>query len=594
METPWMRVAEALLGTREERGAVENPKIIEMLRLAGHGWVKDDETPWSAAFVGACLTLSGYANSGRTFALSFLDFGLPLDKPRRGCIAVFSRGGRDSGFGHAGFYEREQGDTIFVHGGNQTGEDEEEVSVKGYHRDRLLSFRWPEETAPLPDDTDLPTILDLAPDEAPIHLLAPDLADTGGEAAETDMEDAMEINGAMALDAVTEGGADGADDPAAFAALAMAAALPPARLAKLHNEFSRLNAFVAKWEGGFVNNPRDPGGATKYGITRATLARWRGKAVSVADVRNLTRKEADAIFRANYYDVVQGDYLPVQAAAVTYNGAVLHGPNRSVRFLQQAMNTLGIRVDGRSISVDGGMGAQTLAGARKANSLALANAYLNNQERFLRGLSTFKTFGKGWINRVNATRTFVRSLATVAPPAPNPEPAPAPALAAQVAALDIRLDALEAALERIEAALEGGGAEASAGIESAAALRMANAATGTPAGSGERIASVIEALQRAGLVKTGSGLTPVNAALGETVGGALDGKKTVLGTVGLLATTLLPQLGALFPSLAPLAGAIQDAAPTLLPLAAALTGWGVLGKIDKWMNEQSIRRELDV
>ena len=53
--------------------------------------------------------------------------------------------------------------------------------------------------------------------------------------------------------------------------------------------------FIAKWEGGFVNDPRDPGGATNMGITIATLSSWRGTPVTVQDVRNLTKQEARQI-----------------------------------------------------------------------------------------------------------------------------------------------------------------------------------------------------------------------------------------------------------------------------------------------------------
>jgi hypothetical protein len=107
-------------------------------------------------------------------------------------------------------------------------------------------------------------------------------------------------------------------------------------------------------------------------------------------------------------------------------------------------------------------------------------------------------------------------------------------------------------------------------------------------------------------------LTPVNAALGQTVGRMLNGRKTGIGVAGLIATTLLPIF---FPQLAPIAAVVQAAggsvtdviaggggealikqAPMAVqswggsitevaqPLFAALTGWGVLGKLDKWFS----------
>jgi lysozyme len=84
------------------------------------------------------------------------------------------------------------------------------------------------------------------------------------------------------------------------------------------------------------------------------------------------------------------------------------------------------------------------------------------------------------------------------------------------------------------------------------------------------------------IVPTTTELTPVNGALGPMIGKLLDGKKTGLGTVGLLLTTLLPQLVTLIPAIGPVAGFINAAAPVLIPIFTALTGWGALGKVDKW------------
>lgn len=102
--------------------------------------------------------------------------------------------------------------------------------------------------------------------------------------------------------------------------------------------------------------------------------------------------------------------------------------------------------------------------------------------------------------------------------------------------------------------------------------------------------------------KPATPLTPVNAALGETIGKALNGRKTGIGILGLLATSILPMF---FPELVPIAAAVKGVAAAggdliqqvpihdqatwggsivevAKPIFAALTGWGVLGKLDKW------------
>lgn len=171
MSSPWLTIAESLVGITEKRGSVDNPKILEMSRLCGHGWVRDDETPWCAAFVGACLKLSGFKNSGALNARSYLHFGRRLKRPEKGCIVVFWRKKKSGPYGHVAFFDHKQGNSIYVLGGNQSGGGSEAVNVKAYPKGRVLGYFWPTETGPLPDQTSLPTILQLAPDQAPGHLL---------------------------------------------------------------------------------------------------------------------------------------------------------------------------------------------------------------------------------------------------------------------------------------------------------------------------------------------------------------------------------------------------------------------------------------
>gem|GEM_PF-6374819 len=74
--------------------------------------------------------------------------------------------------------------------------------------------------------------------------------------------------------------------------------------------FSACLAHVLASEGGYVDHTKDPGGATNMGITLATLQEWRGRPIAKTDVRDLTRDEAAAIYRAKYWNKVKGDDLP--------------------------------------------------------------------------------------------------------------------------------------------------------------------------------------------------------------------------------------------------------------------------------------------
>ena len=111
--------------------------------------------------------------------------------------------------------------------------------------------------------------------------------------------------------------------------------------------FARCLDIVLAAEGGYVDNPLDAGGATNMGITRATLARWRGVVpasdLPKAEVRALTRAEAAAIYEARYWRRVAGPELPAGLDLALFDYAVNSGPVRAVKTLQTA---LGVVADG--------------------------------------------------------------------------------------------------------------------------------------------------------------------------------------------------------------------------------------------------------
>ncbi|WP_457647382.1 holin-associated N-acetylmuramidase [Profundibacter sp.] len=126
-------------------------------------------------------------------------------------------------------------------------------------------------------------------------------------------------------------------------------------------------------EGGFVNDPDDPGGATKYGVTIGTLRRLgldktNDGRVTVADVRALTRTDAEKIFIKHYYRRPRIDRLPEPLRATVFDMYVNAGSN-AVKILQRLLRKMG-----HDISVDGAIGPETIAAAKAA--YAEADAYL--------------------------------------------------------------------------------------------------------------------------------------------------------------------------------------------------------------------------
>lgn len=162
-------------------------------------------------------------------------------------------------------------------------------------------------------------------------------------------------------------------------------------------------------EGGYVNNPKDPGGATKYGITIAVLSAYRGKKCTPTDVKNLTPAEAMLIYKKNYWSVIKGDDLPSGIDYVVMDFAVNSGTNRAARYLQALVGA----------GVDGVIGNETIGKVKKFAPDSLIDKYMDQRLAFLRGLSTWSTFGKGWSARVSRVRAYAHELVRAPAPTDN-------------------------------------------------------------------------------------------------------------------------------------------------------------------------------
>jgi lysozyme family protein len=160
---------------------------------------------------------------------------------------------------------------------------------------------------------------------------------------------------------------------------------------------------VIEREGGYVDNPADRGGPTKYGITLATLAAWRGASVDADDVAALSVTEARAIY-ANRYIRVPGFNLLTDPTlrAVVVDAGVHSGPARAVRWLQEALR----------VPVDGILGPVTVHAANATDGRRTAIRLCCARVRFLGRLVTDdpkqSVFAAGWLARV---ATIVEDIA---------------------------------------------------------------------------------------------------------------------------------------------------------------------------------------
>lgn len=183
---------------------------------------------------------------------------------------------------------------------------------------------------------------------------------------------------------------DGLWGPSTAAALDRAlelakAALPPA------SRFAECLPLILKHEGGYVDHPRDPGGATNLGITIGTLSEWLGRPATKAEVKALTEADVAPIYEARYWRAAGCHRMPKGLDYALFDFAVNSGVSRAVKVMQSAAG----------VGADGVVGPNTLAAVERVGAEEMVRRVQQRRESFLRSLSTFPTFGKGWMRRVN-------------------------------------------------------------------------------------------------------------------------------------------------------------------------------------------------
>ena len=158
----------------------------------------------------------------------------------------------------------------------------------------------------------------------------------------------------------------------------------------MQNNFERSLALVLQHEGGYVNHPSDPGGRTNLGVTQRVWEQYVGHPVDEAEMRSLTREMVAPLYKKNYWDAVCGDVIPAGSDYLLFDFAVNAGSFRCVKTIQRALN----------ITADGVIGPVTVKAIQDTNAEDFINNFSAAKESFYRSLTTFPTFGKGWLNRV--------------------------------------------------------------------------------------------------------------------------------------------------------------------------------------------------
>ena len=174
--------------------------------------------------------------------------------------------------------------------------------------------------------------------------------------------------------------------------------------------YAKALPLVLRHEGGFVNHKDDPGGATNKGVTIGTLKRLGidvdGDGDSdIVDLRNLRQSDVERVYRLFYWDAVKADQLPSGVDYAVFDFGVNSGPARAAKHLQKVVGA----------AQDGDIGPKTLALVAKMDPQDVVTALQDSRLRFLRGLKTWGTFGKGWSRRVAEVRAVALAMAENGP-----------------------------------------------------------------------------------------------------------------------------------------------------------------------------------
>lgn len=185
----------------------------------------------------------------------------------------------------------------------------------------------------------------------------------------------------------------------------------------MNRNFDQSLRAVLEHEGGFVNHPSDPGGATNKGITIATFRRHIKRKGTVDDLKALTVEQAGIVYRKQYWDRVKGDELPGGIDYATFDFAVNSGPARAAKYLQAV---LGVPKDGK-------IGPVTVAAAMSSDATHVVQRLCDDRMAFLKRLRHWDTFKRGWTRRVDGVLALATQMASqrrTEPPRVPGTPAP--------------------------------------------------------------------------------------------------------------------------------------------------------------------------
>jgi len=158
--------------------------------------------------------------------------------------------------------------------------------------------------------------------------------------------------------------------------------------------WNRCFVLLLQSEGGYSDDPEDPGGRTNLGVTQAVWESWVGRASNEKEMRNLVPTDVEPLYKRKYWDACRCDDLPTGLDYVVFDFAVNAGVGRSIKTLQSSVDA----------TVDGQLGKMTLDAVSKFPTDVTIFRFSDEKVKFYKSLPTFSTFDKGWLDRVERVK----------------------------------------------------------------------------------------------------------------------------------------------------------------------------------------------
>jgi lysozyme family protein len=147
-------------------------------------------------------------------------------------------------------------------------------------------------------------------------------------------------------------------------------------------DFDTAFVKLIEHEGGYVNNPVDPGGETKYGISK--------RAYPSEDIKNLTLDRAKSIYLKDYWGPAGCDMVPEIAKFQVFDMAVNSGVRQTIKTLQRAVGE----------EQDGVLGPRTIQAIQSLPAPRFVSWFNAERLRFMSNLPIWPAFGRGWAKRI--------------------------------------------------------------------------------------------------------------------------------------------------------------------------------------------------